>query len=783
LSQNYFRETLSVPLLAPLLFYPPPPASTQQSQQLYSEQMEAFAFQQWYPPPPPLDEMDDGTDQANKVIELDEQKVVNASLVLKVAGLIVDGQGEGRKLNQNALLSCGFTKCLFELALASTAPLSLKSQALNVLTALLLSNRSNQDLLTSLLVSPLLNLKPSGADDATEQGRTEPNYTRLPPRPAIMELIGLAVNGPSQGTASIASLAVRASALGCFEAFVNDNMDARLGVIKTMAPPSTEGSSEEGDSIGTGKLLLEGVSQFPSTSSSGTGGNRFDPYKYLLSCLLFAHLIRGSETAKDLARGLYFGGDGKVIGQADTSSADKPQANGDDDDDEKSTLIQVLVGNFTMALREHGEAMRRERGAGSMSKAQLHGSQGSPADWTRVQLGYLIVLSTWFWESKPSVEEFLKESSNLQVLIQPVSQGGNLIDPIVSGMCAVVLGIAYEFGPLGEKGIEDEGIVTRAAMHPILHSRIGPDQFAAKMNRLRDDSRFKNTEPDVLENLAGTLPTSTNTRNREASGSMVGHLPLSAELVAADDQGGLWFDWAFVDFVKGNHVMIQKSMLVDPQSTSSSLANQSTELLDAKRQFEQMKENHAKSTREVDQLSKRLKEIEEAAKEEKENMLLRLEEATTQSEALREQLKSVAEQGGANERSAVVETEALQDRVKQLLAIQAENEAAFQEVRASQLALSEENEMLKKQAQEAQSNGSAVNATPEVAVKVKSDEEEGEKTKEELEKELEDLLILLDELSTKRKADKKKMRERGIEVSEDEGDDDDDADEDEDDVD
>lgn len=48
---------------------------------------------------------------------------------------------------------------------------------------------------------------------------------------------------------------------------------------------------------------------------------------------------------------------------------------------------------------------------------------------------------------------------------------------------------------------------------------------------------------------------------------------------------------------------------------------------------------------------------------------------------------------------------------------------------------------------------------------------EREKSKE-AEKEQEDLLVLLDELSTKRARDKERMRERGMEVSEDEGDDD-----------
>ena len=48
--------------------------------------------------------------------------------------------------------------------------------------------------------------------------------------------------------------------------------------------------------------------------------------------------------------------------------------------------------------------------------------------------------------------------------------------------------------------------------------------------------------------------------------------------------------------------------------------------------------------------------------------------------------------------------------------------------------------------------------------------EESEGKKRDVEKEQEDLLVLLDEMSTKRRRDKARMREVGLEVSEDEGD-------------
>lgn len=775
-NQNYFRETLSVPLLAPLLFYPPPPSDNAQAEDEYANQLEAFAFQQWYPPPPPADD-DDG--RQNGLPERDEQKVFNASRVLEVAGLLVEGQGESKRLNQNALLSCGFTKCLIELALSSTAPVNLRSQALHVLASLLRSNRSNQDLLSTLEVSPIVSV---GAQKSAEDHAV--NYTRLPQRPAILELIGAAVNGTSLGSSALEALAFRASALNCFDAYVNDNLDARLGIIKTMMP-STQSENVDAPSSGPGPLLLEGLSQFPFSNRNAGSSGQFDGYRYLISALLFAHLIRGSETAKDLARGMLFGAQGKVVTHVDATEAKLAQSNADDDDDdERSTLIQLIIGNFTMAIREHGEATRRERGAGSGVKAQVHGAAGSPTDWTRVQIGYLIVLITWLWESPSAVSELLKESSNLQVLMQPVSQGGNMMDPIVSGLCAVALGIAYEFGPTSSgQEKEDDGVVTRSTMHPILHSRIGPDQFAARLTRLRDDSRFKNTGPDVLESLG-----------LEAKKPQ---LTSSSALQTAGDDDGLWFDWAFVDFLKTNYVLIQKSILVDPSSTSASQASQSTELLDAKRQLEQVRELHAKATREVEHLTQKLKESVESSMAERENLIQKVESAQLDNEKMRaemqtlqEKVQSSLQQHETESSSASSQISTLEKRIQELEQARAEENKLRLEAEKQMEAARQQAEEADRKRQEAErmaeearaaaatsaasaSNGAATTTGPKSG---EGEAGEGEKSKEELEKELEDLLILLDELSTKRKNDKKRMRQKGMDVSDDEEDEEDEED-------
>ena len=62
---------------------------------------------------------------------------------------------------------------------------------------------------------------------------------------------------------------------------------------------------------------------------------------------------------------------------------------------------------------------------------------------------------------------------------------------------------------------------------------------------------------------------------------------------------------------------------------------------------------------------------------------------------------------------------------------------------------------------------------------MKADLEAERAKRAEVEKEQEDLLVLLDELTGKRTKDKQRMREQGMEVSEDEDDDDGDEEEEE----
>lgn len=66
--------------------------------------------------------------------------------------------------------------------------------------------------------------------------------------------------------------------------------------------------------------------------------------------------------------------------------------------------MSIIVGNLMMAQREQAQSAN----AGAGIERGL--------EWSRVMIGYLIVLSIWLWESPATVKEFLSEGSNLQVV-------------------------------------------------------------------------------------------------------------------------------------------------------------------------------------------------------------------------------------------------------------------------------------------------------------------------------------------------------------------------------
>lgn len=123
-------------------------------------------------------------------------------------------------------------------------------------------------------------------------------------------------------------------------------------------------------------------------------------------------------------------------------------------------------------------------------------------------------------------------------LIAPISQSSGL-DPLVQGLSAFLLGVCYEFN-------REPGEITRATLHPILHGRIGPDQFVSRMARLREDPRFKAVGPETDDEDEDELGPGGQAEREE-----------------------VWFDWSFVEFWKGNYCQSSPALVLGPECARS----------------------------------------------------------------------------------------------------------------------------------------------------------------------------------------------------------------------
>lgn len=395
-----------------MLLFPPtkdPPASA----------LDAFSFQPWT-----------------------TQKTSNASLVIALSRTLVSGAGSGKAANQKAILAGGLTRCLLELALASTATSDLKSSALHALADIVRGSKANQDLVGSLVLNPIGSTvappppssptidstihtinphdpaapRPSTSSDTF---RPKDDTFRTGPQPAILALISLAVSGPPglddpevdvRLRTQRDVLRLRAAAVHLLDAYVSGNPDGQLSIVATMSATPPDANPNSGHDMVSSQTIARAPSPQPRRSHSagslllsvlrtlpiGVPGVGFDSYSPFFACLIFAHLLRGSEQAKQVARKV---SDSPAING--TSGRHEPD---DDDDDERTGLVHTLVGNLMMSQRAQGQGSNAGEG------------QARALEWARVMVGYLVVLSVWMWESPKTAKEFLSEGTNLQVV-------------------------------------------------------------------------------------------------------------------------------------------------------------------------------------------------------------------------------------------------------------------------------------------------------------------------------------------------------------------------------
>ncbi|KAI5987687.1 p115 like vesicle tethering protein [Pisolithus albus] len=592
-NQSYFRGTSLPTLLCSFLLFP----SKLQPQDAPPQE---FALQFW-----------------------DPKKAANASLVIGIMGMLIGSKGT---TSQETHV---FVRCLLELALASNAPTSLKTQALRLLP----SNLAFP--LADVVVTPYMPVPETNGEE----------WDRLEPASALDVLVELALhgeyNGLYGGNRLKDPLDLRAAALSVVGNFVCKD-EIKQAIVQAMLPP------EESTNAPAVSPLLHALCLPPSSSL-----NIANLMTTHFATLLFSHLLSSSPRSKSFARSIKPSfsassaeqSQGQFFVPADgmPSSANVAEPENEDEDAPQS-LLQLLSENLSLCF------LARSR-VDSVNEREVR-------EWDRLIVGYLCLLVQWLWEDAKSVREFL-DAGGLGILVEPINQTAET-DSLVPGLCAFLLGVCYEFN-------REPGEITRSTIHAII-SRLTVDALVGHITRVREDDCFKSVGPDCMVLL---WPTSSSS----SSGA------LASNQRAQEQEGEIWFDWAFVDFWKSNQYAVQRALGSDPNSltTSSGPSAESMMLIGSLRDVIRAQ------AEEIDVLKSKLKDLS----------------------------------------AGVTEVNELKSRVGELESV----------IQAA------------------------------------------EEKRKSVEKEQDDLLVLLDEMSTKRRRDKERMKQAGLEVSEDEDEADEEVDE------
>jgi len=257
--------------------------------------------------------------------------------------------------------------------------------------------------------------------------------------------------------------------------------------------------------------------------------------------LLFTRLLSSSSRCKTLARSIKPSpslpastpSQGHFFVPAD-GGAPPPSSPEPDDEDAPQSLIPLLSENLSLCF---------------LSKSRVDPANENEArEWERLIVGYLCLLVQWLWEDPKAVREYL-EAGGLGVLVEPINQTAEG-ESLIPGLCAFLLGVCYEFN-------REPGEITRSTIHPII-TRLGVDAVIGQMTRFREDDRFKSITPESIilscPTPGGPPPSANQNQNQNP----------------AEQEGELWFDWAFVDFWKSNHYTVQRGLSTDPNASSSS---------------------------------------------------------------------------------------------------------------------------------------------------------------------------------------------------------------------
>lgn len=263
---------------------------------------------------------------------------------------------------------------------------------------------------------------------------------------------------------------VRFAACECLKAYFAGHNEVRLHFLSRAIEGHQSGRDETANVL---TVLLQPIVE----SSIG------DPYRYWFAAVITFHLIYDNPAAKATAMGLKEG---------DSS-----------DGEEEVTGIQTVAAHIISGLNRGDDA--------------------------RVLIGYLMLLLGWLYEDLDAVNDFLTEGSNVQSLIQAVTQPIVAGNDLVQGLCTMLLGIVYEFST-------KDSPIPRATLHSVLTARLDREQYLNRLAKLRGHPLMRDFEVT----------------------------PQKFDISSPNRLPDVFFDNIFVEFFKDSYSRVSRSLDRDP---------------------------------------------------------------------------------------------------------------------------------------------------------------------------------------------------------------------------
>ena len=436
----------------------------------------------------PLQETDSNDDngEAEQVIWTD-QRIQNVIISLEICRLFVSEDNEYCKLNQNRLHESGalFTtlKLLFSPLII---PKAIRSTALLTVADLISRNTVLQNELSKIDVPYTDPSLPSQLN----------KYDSSIPVPLL--LLSWALNSNS-----VRVFDIRLSAAFCLHAYFRDNEKAKMDFLLkqtetyksfhySLAKPEEEeignNDQEDEDILSNHQNMkeMEAIAQplcnLLATLMDYDAEINLNPYKVWFAAIILLYIFEDSPQSRETARSLITGNES--------------------DEEETMSCIQAIASLLTTTL-----------------------TTTDP----RIPMGYLMLLTVWFFEDGQAVNDFLSDQSIVRTILTFLTSNSYELTLLVHGMATILLGTVYEFS-------SKDSPISRENLHSLLVKSLGRDNYTMKVKQFNENPLVREFKKRNIFDI-----------QKDSTG-----LP------------DVYFDKIYVDLLENNFLRLKKALFHDP---------------------------------------------------------------------------------------------------------------------------------------------------------------------------------------------------------------------------